>query len=133
MFSNTNPLRNAKLLKSTFFKDDTILINLTATLNSKTVREVMRHLGITKNDTYMVTKSPLNRNTHITIMEKNKGFNLLASLLNFLTELHEDQMSKRMVIFCTSLEDCGKIYRDISHSSFKDELQPITQVRNNVL
>ena len=46
------------------------MINLTATLTTKTVREVMRHLGMKQENTFMVQKSPINENTHLTIMER---------------------------------------------------------------
>ena len=106
------------------------MINLTATLTTKTVHEVMRHLGMKQENTFMVQKSPLNENTHLTIMEKGKQFNLLASLLNFLHEIEDDESSNdRVIIFCTTLEDCGKIHRDIAHSSFKNELLPLTRVK----
>lgn len=88
----------------------------------------MRHLGITKEDSFMIHRSPLNKKTHITILDKKADFNLLGALLNVVTDLLNDSLPKRVVIFCTSLKDCGTVYRDISHSHFRDVLKPITCV-----
>ena len=104
------------------------MINLTATLTSKVVNKVMRHLGISKSNTFMIHHSPLNKNTHITIMDNGNDFNLLGALKNVVQELTDEHNPKRVIIFCRTLQDCGIIYRDIAHSSFKAILTPLTRV-----
>ena len=76
----------------------------------------------------MIHDCPLNENTHITIMKRDRQFHLATVLNTFIENFLEVDNPKRIIIFCTSLTDCGKVYRDIVHSYFKDTLQPVTQV-----
>lgn len=112
------------------FQKRPILINLTATLSSKTIRKVMHHLGITKTDTFMIHQSPLNEKTHLTIMDRKQELYLLGVLNYFVSTFPREhgQPSKRIILFCTSLNDCGKLHRDIVFSQFQEELKPLTRV-----
>ena len=82
-----------------FLQDHPILINLTPTLTSKMLAKVMHHLGIWKDDTFVIRRSPINKNTHITIMDSKQHFYFLGTLNNVLLALEDEINPKRVIIF----------------------------------
>ena len=94
----------------------------------------MKHLGIQKQNTHKIHYTPLNEKTHITIMDRDRKIHLPSVLNTFIESILDEENPKRIVIFCTSLPDCGLVYRDIVHSYFGDTLQSVTQVHitNNI-
>ena len=100
------------------------IINLTATLTRKSMGKIMKHLGIKKGDTFMIHRHPLNERTHLTIMSKQTDFYLAALYFYFENKLDK----RRIIVFCTSLEDCGALYRDIVSTYPESTLAKSTQV-----
>ena len=82
------------------------MINLTATLTSQNMKNIMRYLGLRKEETFMMSLQPLNSRVHITIIDQNTPF----SLANIFLYLFNNDTAKRIIIFVTSLEDCGALY-----------------------
>ena len=65
---------------------------------------------------------PLSDNVHITILDKKTTFSLASIYLYFV-----NHGSKRIIIFLTSLEDCGAMYQDIC-IEYGSKMKEITQV-----
>ena len=99
------------------------MINLTATLTSKNMKNIMKYLGLRKEETFMKNLQPLSNQVHITVMNEKTPFSLASIYLYFA-----NGGSKRIIIFLTNLEDCGSLYNDICTEVYGDEMKRITQV-----
>ena len=111
-----------KEIKKITFQVKPILINLTATLTTRSAGKIMKHLAINRNNTFLIHEQPLGENTHITIAGKSTVFSI-----NILCRYFLSGGTNRVVIFCRRLEDCGLLYQEIK-ATFGDIIENIMQV-----